>query len=67
MLNIGVMVEGRAYDPKKRQYLIQPILNREEATRSVLVLDFIGNYTNNFLIPIALVNIAATGILKVVF
>ena len=39
VLNIGVMVEGRAYDPKKRQYLIQPILNREEATRSVLVLD----------------------------
>lgn len=37
VLNIGVMVEGRAYDPKKRQYLIQPILNREEATRSVLV------------------------------
>ena len=39
VLNIGVMVEGRAYDPKKKQYLIQPIQHREEATRSVLVLD----------------------------
>ncbi|MDX9834938.1 MAG: hypothetical protein RBT36_06920 [Desulfobulbus sp.] len=39
VLNIGVMVEGRAYDPRKKQYMIQPILNREEATRSVLVLD----------------------------
>ena len=39
VLNIGVMVEGRAYDPKKKQYLIQPIRNREEATRAILVLD----------------------------
>lgn len=39
VLNIGVMVEGRAYDPKKRQYLIQPIRSREEATRSILILD----------------------------
>jgi len=39
VLNIGVMVEGRAYDPKKKQYLIQPIRNREEATRTILVLD----------------------------
>lgn len=39
VLNIGVMVEGRAYDPKKKQYLIQPIRSREEATRTVLVLD----------------------------
>jgi len=39
VLNIGVMVEGRAYDPRKKQYLIQPLRGREEATRSVLVLD----------------------------
>ena len=39
VLNIGVMVEGRAYDPRKKQYLIQPIRSREEATRSILVLD----------------------------
>ena len=39
VLNIGVMIEGRAYDPKKKQYVIQPIRNREEATRSILVLD----------------------------
>lgn len=39
VLNIGVMIEGRAYDPKKKQYIIQPIRNREEATRSILVLD----------------------------
>ncbi|WP_218918268.1 vWA domain-containing protein [Desulfobulbus propionicus] len=39
VLNIGVMVEGRAYDPRKKQYVIQPLRNREEATRSILVLD----------------------------
>ena len=39
VLNIGVMVEGRAYDPRKKQYLIQPLRSREEATRSILVLD----------------------------
>ena len=39
VLNIGVMVEGRAYDPRKKQYLIQPIRSREEGTRSILVLD----------------------------
>ncbi|MBM9536613.1 VWA domain-containing protein [Desulfobulbus alkaliphilus] len=39
VLNIGVMVQGRAYDPRKKQYFIQPIRNREEAIRSILVLD----------------------------
>ena len=39
VLNIGVMVEGRAYDPRKKQYIIQPIRSREEATRTILVLD----------------------------
>ncbi len=38
-MNIGLMVKGRSYDPMKRQYTIQPIRQRPEATRSVLVLD----------------------------
>jgi len=37
--NIGLMVKGRSYDPAKRQYGIQSIRQRQEATRSVLVLD----------------------------
>jgi len=39
VLNIGMMVEGRAYDPRKKQYMIQPLRGREEATRTILVLD----------------------------
>jgi len=39
ILNIGMMVEGRAYDPRKKQYMIQPIRGRQEATRTILVLD----------------------------
>jgi hypothetical protein len=38
-MNIGLMVKGRAYDPMKRQYLIQSLRSRQEATRTVLVLD----------------------------
>jgi len=38
-LNIGVMVQGRSYDMAKRQYMVQSVRNREEATRTVLVLD----------------------------
>lgn len=38
-LNIGLMVKGRPYDPMKRQYGIQSIRQRGEATRSVLVID----------------------------
>jgi Mg-chelatase subunit ChlD len=41
-LNIGVMVKGRPYDPNKRQYFVQSIRNRDEATRSVIVLDCSG-------------------------
>ncbi|EIC20179.1 Mg-chelatase subunit ChlD [Thiorhodovibrio frisius] len=37
--NIGVMVKGRTYDPMKRQYGVQSIRQREEATRSVLIID----------------------------
>lgn len=38
-LNIGLMIKGKSYDPDKRQYGIQSIRQRLEATRSVLVLD----------------------------
>lgn len=38
-VNLGVMVKGRSYDPMKRQYFVQSIQNRDEAIRSVLVLD----------------------------
>jgi Mg-chelatase subunit ChlD len=38
-LNIGVMVKGRAYDVGKKQYFVQSIRNREEAVRTVLVID----------------------------
>lgn len=38
-MNVGLMVKGRAYDPMKRQYQINSIRQRQEATRSVLVLD----------------------------
>lgn len=38
-MNIGLMVKGRPYDPMKRQYAIQSIRQRQEATRTVIVLD----------------------------
>jgi hypothetical protein len=37
--NIGLMVKGRSYDPSKGQYGIQPLRQRPEAVRSVLVID----------------------------
>jgi ParB-like chromosome segregation protein Spo0J len=37
--NIGLMVKGRSYDPRKGQYGIQPLRQRPEAVRSVLVID----------------------------
>jgi hypothetical protein len=37
--NIGLMVKGKSYDPMKRQYFIQPLRQRQESTRTVLVLD----------------------------
>lgn len=41
--NIGLMVQGRPYDPMKRQYGVQSIRQRQEATRSVLVIDASGS------------------------
>lgn len=38
-MNVGLMVKGKAYDPAKRQYQINSIRQRQEATRSVLILD----------------------------
>lgn len=38
-MNVGLMVKGKAYDPMKRQYQVNSIRHRQEATRSVLVLD----------------------------
>lgn len=38
-LNIGVMVAGKSYSPRKGQYRIASIRNRNEGIRSVLVLD----------------------------
>jgi hypothetical protein len=37
--NVGVMVQGKAYDPLKRQYAVQTMYNREEPIRVVMVLD----------------------------
>ncbi|MGH8559190.1 MAG: vWA domain-containing protein [Methylococcales bacterium] len=42
-MNSGLMVKGKAYDPMKRQYQINTIRQRQEATRSVLVLDASGS------------------------
>ena len=42
-LNIGVMVKGRAYDPSKGQYRIASIRDRNEAVRTVLVIDSSGS------------------------
>lgn len=38
-MNIGLMVKGKAYDPVKRQYNVEPLRQRPEAVRTVLVLD----------------------------
>ncbi len=40
--NIGVMVKGRAYAPEKRQYMVQSVRNRDEAVRTVFVIDCSG-------------------------
>ena len=37
--NIGMMVKGQVYNPGKRQYNIQSIRDRQEAIRSILVID----------------------------
>lgn len=38
-LNVGVMVDGRSYDPMKRQYVVQTVANRNDAVRAVFVID----------------------------
>nr|VFJ86974.1 MAG: von Willebrand factor type A domain-containing protein [Candidatus Kentron sp. LFY] len=37
--NVGVMVKGKAYDPQKYQYTVDSLQQRQEATRTVMVLD----------------------------
>jgi len=38
-LNLGIMVDGRSYDPMKRQYVVQTVANRNDAVRAVFVID----------------------------
>lgn len=38
-MNIGLMVKGRSYDPMKRQYFLQTLRQRQEAVRTIFVLD----------------------------
>ncbi len=40
--NIGLMIQGRPYNPMKTQYGVQSIRQRQEATRTVLVIDASG-------------------------
>ena len=42
-MNIGLMVKGRSYNPMKRQYMIQSLQQRQEATRTVLIIDASGS------------------------
>lgn len=41
--NVYLMIQGRPYDPMKAQYGVQSIRQRQEATRSVLVIDASGS------------------------
>lgn len=41
--NIGLMIQGRPYNPMKMQYGVQSIRQRQEATRTVIVLDASGS------------------------
>ncbi|MGH8583429.1 MAG: VWA domain-containing protein [Gammaproteobacteria bacterium] len=41
--NIGLMVKGRSYNPLKLQYFAQSIRQRQEAIRTVIVLDASGS------------------------
>ena len=41
--NIGLMVKGRSYNPMKLQYRVQSLQQRQEATRTVLVIDASGS------------------------
>lgn len=42
-LNVGLMVKGKSYDLAKKQYRIESIRHRNEAIRTVLVLDTSGS------------------------
>ena len=38
-MNVGLMVDGRSYDPMKQQYRLASIRDREQAIRTILVID----------------------------
>jgi Mg-chelatase subunit ChlD len=38
-LNVGLMVDGRSYDPMKMQYRLESLRTRKQGIRTVLVLD----------------------------
>ena len=38
-LNVGLMVDGKSYAPEKRQYRLESLRDRQQAIRSILVLD----------------------------
>ena len=38
-MNVGLMVDGRSYDPTKQQYRLASIRDREQSIRSILVID----------------------------
>ncbi|HAE42418.1 MAG TPA: hypothetical protein DCG34_05790 [Clostridiales bacterium] len=38
-MNVGLMVKGQVYNPEKKQYILQSIRNRQEAIRTILVID----------------------------
>ena len=42
-LNLGVMVNGRSYDPSKRQHIVQTVARRPDVVRAVFVLDTSGS------------------------
>ncbi|MBP8130396.1 MAG: VWA domain-containing protein [Candidatus Hydrogenedentes bacterium] len=42
-LNVGVMVDGRSYDPAKRQYTVQTLRTCDEAVQCVFVIDCSGS------------------------
>ena len=41
-MNVGLMVDGRSYDPTKQQYRLASIRDREQSIRSILVIDASG-------------------------
>lgn len=47
-MNIGLMIQGKAYDMSKRQYAVQSMGSRNEGFRTVLVIDASGSVADFF-------------------